>query len=177
MNDQDKQRFLENITWFNNFFEDLKLLFDKIGNSLSVEFSMGDPNYYYYKSTSTPSIPAYYVMAQGSDSFTIQNFAIFNPSIIENVEAFNPDPSIILLRHSRGDRVLYIEEFGLRVIRNRNIRQEKINDQVVSGTILGGEETQYQAFQLPYETFASGKNLSDVIRSEVVDVLEKLPDL
>jgi len=84
MDAQDKERFVSNVTWFNRFFEDLKLLFERIAKALENEFSWSERGYYYPKSNNQPSIPAYYFMGLGGESFAVQVYAVLDLSLFEN---------------------------------------------------------------------------------------------
>lgn len=121
MEPKDKQLFVDNFQWFNRFFDDLKTLFDKIAEALADEYELSEKRdwqgYYYYKPDSHPSIPRYYMTGLRVKTFSVQVFGILEPSLFKNNPDFTPEPSLVVVKHSRSDRSVWTKNFGLRFIR------------------------------------------------------------
>ena len=175
MNANDKEHFRQNVDWFNRFFEDLQLLFEKIAKSLGANGELTDPSYYYPKFNVRPSIPRLYVMGVSGVAYTLQFFAILDLSVLENNPDFEAEPSLIVVKHSQPGRALWISDFGLRVIQNTRIERVKGDDNIISGVILGDPRTLFHAFQVPLERFAEGQDAERAIQETIVEVLRRLP--
>jgi hypothetical protein len=177
MYEQDKERLVANVNWFNQFFGDLKQLLQAIAKRLSNEFSLSSGSFYYPKSDYTPSIPSFYAIRQKGGSFAVQVYCILNPNLLEDQSAFIPEPSLVIVKHSRGDRALSLSDYGMRVIRN-DLVELTGRGKMISGTILGGEGkgTRFHAFQVPLDPFIGNQNVDEVIRKEIIDMLRQMPD-
>ena len=180
MDANEKELFRKNFIWFNQFFSDLKQLLDAISNSLVSEFKLGIRNnhWYYPKLQYQPTLPSYYFIALGNEAFVAQIYAILDSELLKKQAAFKNEPCIIVVKHSRTDKVLWSDEYGLRIISNKQISQNQVNERVIAGEILTGESkgTKYFAFQVTLDHFAAGKDINATIQSEIIDVLRELPD-
>ena len=176
MDAQDKERFASNVAWFNRFFGDLKLLFERIAKALENEFSWSERGYYYPKSNYQPSIPAYYFMGLGGESFAVQVYAVLDPSLFENNPHFEKEPSLVVVKHSRGDRYLYDRDFGQRVIQNDGIELTERDNGVMIGKTKSNEPTSFYGFQVPFATFTIGQELEKAIQEAVVEMIRKAPN-
>ena len=180
MDAKEKEIFQKNFVWFNHFFDDLGQLLEEISNNLAgkLKLATSNKNWYYPKSNYQPTIPSYYVTALSNKEFVVQVYAILDTDLIKDQTAFNPEPSLIIVKHSRVDRVLYLEEYGLLVIRNKQITKAQINEKVISGEILAGDGkgTKFFAFQVSLDHFTAGKNINAAINTEIIDILRELPD-
>ena len=178
MKTNEKELFLNNVAWFNQFFSDLKQLFEKIIKQTSYEFSHGTQSFYYPKSRYTPSIPPYYFSGVGGKGYALQVFAIIDPAMLRKHQVFTNEPCLIILKHSRSDRVSFVEDYGLRIFADNQIDHAVESDGVISGTILAGEGkgTQFYGFQVSLDAFIEGKNINEVIQKEVIDVLKEAPE-
>jgi len=168
MNTSDKERFQANYLWFNQFFDDLQQLLEKILKALINEFSWESDSraWYYGKALYKPSIPPYYVTALSGGTFAVQIYAVFDTAILENQPYFTNDPSLVIVKHSRADRVLWLDNYGMRIIENRHITQTLFNENVITGEFLAGEGegAQYYAFQIPLSVFTSGGDTESISR-------------
>jgi hypothetical protein len=177
MNDSDKKRFLTNVKWFNEFFEDLKSLFEVLGKSLSNEFSVNTTLFYYPKLNFQPTIPPYYMMGMSGEDFAVQVFAVLDPSDLENHPTLKAEPSLVIVKHSRGDRSAYVRDYGLKVIRGKDIEIDQTTEdgiKVFSGIIVANQ-TKFGAFQLELSKFGAGQDIDKTIREEVSQALNRLP--
>ncbi len=177
MDAQEQARFTANWTWFNDFFSGLKQLFDKTARLLRSEFGLSAPKFYHYPQPRTqPGLPQYYIMGLGGERFAVQVFAVLDLTLLENQVEFVAEPSLVIVKHSRGDKALYLQDYGLRVIRGDGLADFRNEDGWVSGLILASK-TRFQAFQVPFDAFAAGKDVEAAIRESVVEVLKRMPEL
>lgn len=172
MKGQDKYRFTTNLAWFNRFFEDLKELLDKISGALEIAFPVRNVGIYYPKFKHQPSIPPYYLAGMGGDKFAVQVFAVIDPDIMVDQPAFANEPSLVVVKHSQGDKGLWPEDFGLRVLTNDRIQQTQATEKIIQGVIKGDSDTVFTAFQVPLDHFMEGKDINAAIEKEIVDVLK-----
>lgn len=180
MNEKDMERFLNNIQWFNDFFIDVRHIFEAISKNLvSKSLAISRVGSYYVKSQQVPKIPPYYEMELKGINFAIQFFAVFDPQMLaNNQQAFKCKPSFVIVKHSRVDRPGWVADYGARVITNDRITQEVFAENVIMGKLIGGDAngTHFFAFQVPFEVFEEGQDINLAIEQHIVRVLRALPD-
>jgi hypothetical protein len=180
MDASDKERFQANYIWFNQFFKDLQQLLEAISKALINQFGWetNSKNWYYEKSNYQPSIPGYYMTALGGSRIAVQLYAVLDTMLLQDHPTFKNEPSLIVIVHSRPDRVLWTDYYGLRVIENKQVTQVQHNEKVITGEILTGDGkgTQYFSFQVTLDAFRIGNEINKVIQEEIVDILRGLPD-
>jgi hypothetical protein len=176
---EDQIRFLENFHWFNLFFRDVRQLIDEIHNTLKSElgFRILNRGWYYGKSNHMPSLPPYWLRASSEVGFALQIFLVLDTSMLEAHPFFTNDLSLIFVKHDRSDRLLYPDDYGLRVIKNKDITHNIFEHKHISGEIIRsqGVSNKYQAFQVPLSAFTVGKDIHQVIMDEIVSVFKELP--
>ena len=174
MNEMDFERFEANRLWFNSFFEDMKSIFDLLAETLvGKSDSLTNVGYYYPKQQFVPGLPPYYMVGVGGAEHAVQVYAIVDGSVLRNQDRFMPQPSLIVVRHSRGDRYLYIKDFGLRIIQNDRIRYSHDGkSDIIQGSI--GDSVKFQAFQVPLSEFSTGTAVDQAISANIIDVLQSL---
>jgi hypothetical protein len=176
MDVDDKQKFIANTRWFNQFFDGLRQLLKKIAKSLTTEFPVLTKELYYYtKPTDIPSIPDYCVLGLGGEDYAIQIYVIFNPSWLDNQHIFKPDPSFIIVKHSQGAKFPFFDDFGIRAIKNKGIDTKKYENGILSGKIVKNE-TYFHAFQIFLDIFTQGQNIENAIRTQIIEKIKMLPD-
>ena len=176
MDVDDKQKFIANTIWFNQFFDDLHQLLKKISRSLFTEFPVLTKELYYQRYyRDKPSIPSYYVLGQGGESYAIQIYVIIDPKLLDNQHIFKPDPSFIIVKHSRGAKYTYFQDFGIRVIKNEGIDTKKYENGILSGKIAKNE-TYFHAFQIFFDIFTQGQNIENAIQTQIIEKIKMLPD-
>ena len=180
MNTDDKGRFRANYLWFNQFFDDLQQLLETISKACVSTFGWetDNKNWYYGKANYKPSLPPYYVTALSGGTFAVQIYAVLDTTILENQPAFKDELSLVIVKHSRADRVLWMDNYGLRIMGKRDITQARFIEKVITGEFLAGEGqgANYYAFQVPLDVFTSGIETNAIIQTEILDVLAELPD-
>jgi len=175
MDQINRKLFEENMQWFNMFFKDLKTLYDNISTALINQVDLEEGrHFYYYAKPNLPSIPDYYVMGmRKKPEFAIQVYVILEPKMIKNPDFKYKEPSFIIVKHSRPDRMAHYSGFGNRVIYG-NVKISNKYPSIVSGEILGRDPAQFHAFQVLLDPFINNPNPEPVIDSEIV---KKLLDL
>ncbi len=180
----DQTRLVGNIQWFNQFFDDVYRLFQRIATALRKELALSDSGFFYYRPNNLPQIPPYYVVGiGGDDTFAVQVFLILDPDQLENHTAFQQKVSFIVVRHPVGKHYIHLDGYGVRVIHNQVEQtlcsQTGETSPIISGRIAEGgrKGTPFQAFQVPLEAFAAGQDIDAAIQSQIVNVVKQLPPL
>lgn len=176
MNDQDRARFEENMKWFNQFFGDIKQLFEYIAESLPVEFMPNDftlssSNFYYPRQNYGPSIPPYYVLMLGGKHYALQVMAIFDHELISGQSPFVSEPSIIVVLHSLAKKSGWIRDYAENVIRNRRIEITEDRGGKLEGYIQVKAPAQFFAFQVSFDRFSGEENAPEAILEHIIDPL------
>lgn len=172
MDQEDQDRFLQNVEWFNRFFEDVQQVFEKTARLLANRRELQAPSYYYGKSNNVPSIPPFYMMGVGGDGFAVQMFAIVDRSLLEGEAAFTPVPSLVMIVHSREDRVLWPSQVGLRIIENDRISIAGDEDGVLRGEIQDDPPNRFVAFQVLFDRLTDTNEVSSVIEEVIIKQAE-----
>jgi len=178
MPQDDQFRYYENYLWFNQFFGDLRQLLTSIHSALKNELSYKILNrgWYYEKSNHQPSLPPYWMTGISETGFALQSFVVLDPSILEAQPAFDNELSLVFVKHAQKDKPLWINEYGLKVLRNDQITQRYDDERYISGELLNGEEKiPYHAFQVPLHIFTTGGDAQRAIQDEVIFVLREMP--
>ena len=134
----NQTRLVDNIQWFNQFFNDVYRLFQRIAAALLKEMALPDSGFYYARPNNLPQIPPYYVVGiGGDDTFAVQVFLILNTALLENQPAFKPEVSFIVVKHPAGGDYLRLQGYGERVLANQ-IEQASIIESAGATQILSG---------------------------------------
>ena len=173
ISNKDKNRFIENVNWFNQYFDGVYQLFERISQILQNDYSLPEKMYYYYKANSKPSIPGIYLLGLGSEDFAIQIYAIFNLNVFSSQSYFLKEPSIIVLKHSHGKRYGWYKEYGLKIIINNGIEFEN-NEGDISGKIIENQAN-FFAFQVPFDYFTEGEDIENSIHEKILKKLKNAP--
>ncbi len=176
MDNTDLERLSANQDWFEKFYGDLEYLFQKMAKALSAEFPLPKKGFYYPKFKHRPSMPPYYVLGLGGGDFSVQVYAVLNSALFEDQDGFDKKVSFIVVKHSRGDQYLFLDDYGLQIIRSRQKDQKKVGD-IIAGEISGGagKGTKFRAFQAPLDPFVGASNVNQAIQTHIVDKLRSLP--
>jgi hypothetical protein len=176
--DDEKKRLLENSKWYNEFFNGLHQILAKTAAALTDEYDRKRKMFYYPKFNDKPGIPAYYMLGLGGQS-SIQVYFVLDPQLLEDQSAFLAEPSLIVVKHSRGDRYGNVTDYGIRIISNNGIEYEEFpidGKTLLTGEILAGEGTgtRFHAFQVLLDPFIAQRDLGTVIGEQIVSVLKNL---
>lgn len=168
--------FYETVKWFDDFFYDLKQLFDKISAILEKEFEFNNKSFYYYKPNEQPEIPAgYFLLLGGEKTFGIQITFIFAKEEIIN-KNFSIEPSLIIILHNCDN---YKEHWvSWNIINNKNITKINVNDGIISGVLGWETEVEFNAFQVPLDLFLKYEDeiVKEKIVSKIHGILEINPE-
>jgi len=174
MDPTQRETFIQNREWFNQFFQGLRQIFDRTASKLAIEHSLSSQSLYHPTLRPVPRIPPYYMVGIGGGEFAIQIYAILDVDMFRN-QFFQAEPSIVVIRHADSDRYLYIGDYGERVLGDGPLTATRVEDSVLMGFIRG--RTPFQAFQVGIEHFELGRDLDQEIDTLIVERLRNLPDL
>jgi hypothetical protein len=174
MKDRDKLRFRASITWFNQFFDGLRQIYQHVAELLPAEFfpehySLNLENYYYPGFKAAPSIPPYYAVMLEGKKCALQVVSVIDATLFAQNGIFFIEPSMVIVVVSQSDKYARIDEFGLQVIRNQNISQEKKEGNTVWGKITSNFPTNFFAFQVQYDRFTDDKKPEIAIGRYIID--------
>lgn len=174
----DRDRLVANFVWFNDFFDGMRQLLERIrGNLRQAGLDLPGDILYYRKYSDYPSLPPFYGMGLGGETMAVQVFAIFDLSMLQRHSAtFNHEElSLIVVKHGRADKYGYFEDYGLRVVHKERLRDVAFDGKILSGTILTEQGIPFAAFQVPLACFVAGQDINRHINEHIVDVINDLP--
>ncbi len=174
MKDRDRLRFRASITWFNQFFDGLRQIYQHVAELLPAEYfpenySLNLENYYFPDYKSAPSIPPYYALMLEGKKCALQVVSVLDPSLFAQNGRFLIEPSMVIVVVSQADKYARVDEFALQVIKNQNIEQVKKTGNIVRGKITGKFPADFFAFQVQYDRFSEDKKPEITIGSYVID--------
>jgi len=146
--------FFDNVTWFNSFFNDVKIILDKISNLIEREQGYTSKWFYYYKPNDLPSIPnTYFLAMEGEGKLKLQIIAIFEKDYVKNNFIRIQEPSLIVIQHNYSkNNSQYI---GGQFLDNPAALIELIhNGEFVEGGLEWDEVIKIRAFQVPLDMFS-----------------------
>lgn len=170
MDKETASRFFNNVTWFNKFFSDLNILYDKLKVSIEKTFQI-EGGYYYYKSNICPSIPVLYFLYFGGDKkIGVQIATVLDKSYIKNRDISMEEPSLIVVIHD-------YENYGNtgvteHILAGNNIKKLEIKGDLIRGKLSWEVEISFYAFIIPIDKFSDFKD--ELIESEII---EKIRDV
>jgi hypothetical protein len=174
MKDKDKNRFQGSISWFNQFFDGLRQIYEHIADLLPQEhfhegFSLSAENYYFPRYKTYPSIPPYYALTIGGKQVALQVVAVIDSSMFSPNGPFSREPSLVVSVFTQPERYAWVDEYGLNVIRGEQLE----NVRSVTGTMWGKITSKYPAeffaFQAQYDRFSDIKNPPEVVQKYIID--------
>lgn len=174
MKDRDKLRFRANITWFNQFFEGLRQIYQYVAELLPSEFfpenrSLNIENYYYPGFKATPCIPSYYALMLEGKKCALQVVSVIDATLFAQNGLFFIEPSMVIVVVSESDKYSRLDEFALRVIKNQNIEQTQKTGNIVRGKITAKLPTDFFTFQVEYDRFTDDKKPEVAIGRYIID--------
>jgi len=180
MKDRDKARFHDNITWFNQFFDGIRQIYEFTVDLLPAEFfhedfTLSSGNYDFPRYKAAPSLPPYYALILEGKKYAFQILSVLDASLVTQSGPFIVEPSMIIVVHTQVDKYAWINEFALKVIKSQNVELTKTMDSVVWGKINAKFSADFFAFQVRYDKFADVKNPQSSVSKYLVDpIIENL---
>jgi hypothetical protein len=174
MKDRDKLRFRDNITWFNQFFDGLRQIYQYVAELLPAEFfpehySLNLESYYYPGYKAAPSIPPYYaLMLEGKDC-ALQVLSVIDSALFAQNGLFLIEPSMVIVATSQSDKYARVDEFALQVIRDQNVEQVKKAGNIVWGKLTAKFPADFFAFQVQYDRFSEDKKPEIAVGRYIID--------
>lgn len=164
--------FFKNVTWFNGFFNDVKIILDKISNLIEKEQEYGSKWFYYSKSNDLPSIPNAYLLAmERKGKPKLQIIAIFDRDYVQNDYITIQEPSLVVLQHDYKENDKFL---GLQFLDSPDNLTELAQDGgFVVGKLNWGKIIKLRAFQTPLDLFSQYRDqtVKDAIISKLADSL------
>lgn len=165
--------FFSSYEWWNNFFWDLKALFEKISTVIEREFGYSEKFFYYYKTRDNPSMPsAYYLGLAGEDEIKLQLAVILDKEYLTgNIIAAN-EPIILATLHDYKDNNVGIT---YNILEGKNIKQISEENGVISGILDWETEVKFDAFRVPLDLFEKydDKTVKEHIISRINEISNK----
>jgi hypothetical protein len=180
MKERDKARFHDNITWFNQFFDGIRQIYEFTFDLLPAEFfhedfTLSSDNFYFPRYKAAPSLPPYYALILEGKKAAFQILSILEASLIAQDGPFIIEPSMIIVIHSQVDKFAWINEFAMKVIKSQDVEVTKMMGDVIWGKINAKFTADYFTFQVRYDKFADDKNPQSSVSKYIVDpIIENL---
>ena len=174
MKDRDKARFHDNITWFNQFFDGMRQIYDYVVDQLPAEFFHEDfclnaGNYYFPRFKAAPSLPPYYALLLEGKTHALQVVAVIDAYLFSHNGPFILEPSLITVIHTQPKKFGWINDYALNVIKNQNVMLTFKERGVVGGKINAKLPADFIAFQVQYEKFSDDTHPQNAVRKYIVD--------
>jgi len=178
MYEAEKKRLSENILWFQKFFGDVTRLFSLIEKQLQAEFPLPKSSTYNVGSNKRVYIPSSCTLYLGGGDFAVHVHAILTEEFIKIGEPFRAEPSLAVVKFSRGDLFAHITDTTIRIFQNDGVSWEEKIPGVVSGVFGAGKakDGHFHAFQVSLDHFIHNPQANNAIQTEIVDRLRALPD-
>ena len=180
MKERDKARFQANITWFNQFFDGMRQIYEHVVALLPAEFFHEDfvlnsGNYYFPRYKAAPSMPPYYALMLEGRIYALQLVSVIDANLFGTGGPFTKEPSIITVIHTQTEKYGWIKHFALNVIENQNVEITIRERGIVWGKIAGRFPADFLAFQVQYDKFSDVKNPQEAVKRNIVDpIIENL---
>ena len=98
MKDRDKTRFHDNITWFNQFFDGMRQIYEYTVDQLPPEFfqegfTLNSGNFYFPRFKAAPSLPPYYALLLEGKTHALQVVSVIDAYLFSHNGPFILEPS------------------------------------------------------------------------------------
>lgn len=176
MYEEEKRRLVDNVVWFEQFFDDLIKLLQQIARDVQHNFLLPQKKFYTPGNNVNPIMPSFYGLYMKGEIDCVQIFVILNPGLIRNT-TFLSEPSIAVLKHSRADVYQYSDELLSVLAGSQSILWDSLPAGMVGGEFLDGyaKGAQFYAFQAPLDSFINNSNPTQAIRTEIIEPLSRMP--
>ena len=146
------ESFYYNYHWFNQFFNDLKTLFEKLAETIGENTGYTNSRLYYYKADQTPQIPSlYYLLMEGKNIDHLQLIAVLDDNVVQNSTLQMKEPSIVVISHQYEENPNWL---GSYILQNLGIKNEGSEDGYSLGKMDFEPFPSFKAFALPLDTFS-----------------------
>ncbi len=174
MKERDKHRFRANITWFNQFFDGLRQIYQHVSELLPTEFfpenyALNLENYYYPGFKAAPSLPPYYALMLEGKKCAIQVVSVIDTDLFAQSGQFLIEPSMVVVVISQAEKYARVDEFALQVIKNQNVEQVNKSENIVWGKITAKFPADFFAFQVQYDRFSDDKKPEIAVGKYIID--------
>jgi hypothetical protein len=180
MKDRDKNRFRENISWFNQFFDGMRQIYELTVNLLPVEFfqegfSLKRGNFFFPRYKIAPSMPPYYAMMVEGRQFALQLVAVVDDALFAAGGPFIVEPSLVVMLHTQIAKFGWLSDYALRVIKNQQLTQSDKVGNSIKGKIEASYPADFFAFQVQYDKFSDNRSLQSMVSQYIVEpILQNL---
>jgi hypothetical protein len=174
MKDRDKFRFRANLTWFNQFFEGLRQIYQHVAELLPKDYfpdnyALNLENYYYPTYKAVPSIPPYFALMMEGNKCALQIVSVVDASLFSPSGQFFIEPTMVIVVISTADKYARLDEFALQVIRNQNVEVVNKTGNIMRGKFTAKFPAEFFAFQVQYDRFTDDKKPEIAIRKYIID--------
>jgi len=161
MDSETAETFFYNVRWFNNFFNDMKSLFDKLGDEIEKNANCSDRWIYYYKPGQFPQIPSTYFLAmQHNEAIKneglhhLQIIGVFDDQYIKNEHLKIHEPSLIVIQHDYRDNSTWI---GNNILQDYSTKDVVKEVDYIIGILDSDPKIRFRSFIIPLEKFSEYK--------------------
>ncbi len=180
MKDRDRDRFRDNITWFNQFFDGIRQIYEFTVTLLPEDFfndgfSLNSGNFYFPRYKVAPSIPRYYGMTIEGRNCALQMVSVIDAEIFAPAGPLNVEPSMVIVAHTQTEKYSWVSDYALKVIKCQDLEQvDRVKD-ILWGRIEVKYPAYFFAFQVEYDRFSGNLNLQSAVSQYIVaPILENL---
>jgi hypothetical protein len=173
MKNRDKSRFEASMSWFNQFFDGLRQIYEHIPELMPADFfpegfALNIENYYFPRHKAAPFIPPYYALIMGGREAAVQAIAVIDAGLFAPRSPFTVEPSIIVVVHTQAEKYAWVDEFAMKVIKLQNIEVIDHYEGIVWGKIMGMYPADFFAFQVKYDRFSESMDARTAIQRYLV---------
>jgi hypothetical protein len=174
MKDRAKDRFHDNITWFNLFFDGIRQIYEYIVSLMPAEFfhegfALNRGNFYFPSHRVAPLIPSYYALMLEGRMHALQVVSVIDASLFAHAGPFIIEPSLITVVHTQAEKYGWLNDFALNVIKKQNVVLTTKEGEVVWGRISAKFPANFFAFQVQYDKFSENRNPQEAVGKYIVD--------
>lgn len=170
MDKEQVRLFNDSLTWWRDFFDDLKTLFDKIAIIIEKDLGYDEKTYYYYKSNEAPSIPsAYFLCLSGEGKVNIQMCIILDRDYLDASIIKASEPIILVILNDCEENTTAI---GYAILENKDINQVTETEGIITGTLDWDPEVKFTACRIPLDVFE--KYDDEIVRERIVRKIDQI---
>jgi hypothetical protein len=173
MKNRDKTRFEASMSWFNQFFDGLRQIYEHVPELLPADFfpegfSLNIENYYFPRHKAAPFIPPYYALILGGREVAVQVVSVVDAGLFARRSPFSVEPSMIVVVHTQPEKYAWVEEFSMKVIKNQNIEIIDNYEGILWGRVTGIYPADFFAFQVKYDRLSDTLDPQAAIKRYII---------